>query len=147
MDFLDLQQLDRVPNGCSKSFSHHEFSKNDHSSSASELAEEQRQKGLQRRRERENILRELRLAPYGTSVTRASLYILYAVRDIFRRPYEEISALSGTTCIIIAESAKQIHSVFLSVRACFEKGQVAADSDHDLGNATRIPSYLLNCQL
>ena len=32
-------------------------------------------------------------------------------RDIFRRPHEETSALSGTTCIIIAESAKQIHSV------------------------------------
>ena len=34
-----------------------------------------------------------------------------ATRDIFRRPHEETSALSGTTCIIIAESAKQIHSV------------------------------------
>ena len=31
-----------------------------------------------------------------------------ATRDIFRRPHEETSALSGTTCIIIAESAKQI---------------------------------------
>ena len=34
-----------------------------------------------------------------------------ATRDIFRRPHEETSALSSTTCIIIAESAKQIHSV------------------------------------
>ena len=31
-----------------------------------------------------------------------------ATRDIFRWPHEETSALSGTTCIIIAESAKQI---------------------------------------
>ena len=38
------------------------------------------------------------------------LYTLHAVRDIFRRPHEETSALSGT-CIIIAESAKQIHLV------------------------------------
>ena len=37
-----------------------------------------------------------------------------ATRDIFRRPHEESSAHSGTTCIIIAESAKQIHSVCLS---------------------------------
>ena len=29
-----------------------------------------------------------------------------ATRDIFRRPHEETSALSGTTCTIIAESAK-----------------------------------------
>ena len=42
----------------------------------------------------------------GTSVTRAPPYTLYAVRDIFRRPHEETSALSGTTCTIIAESAK-----------------------------------------
>ena len=47
---------------------------------------------------------------YGTSVTRAPPYTLYAVRDIFRRPHEETSALSSTTCTIIAESAKQIHS-------------------------------------
>ena len=47
-----------------------------------------------------------------------------ATRDIFRRPHEETSALSGTTCIIIAGSAKQIHSVCLSVRTCLEKGQV-----------------------
>ena len=48
-----------------------------------------------------------------------------ATRDIFRRPHEETSALSGTTCIIIAESAKQIHSVCTrSVRTCLEKGQV-----------------------
>ena len=60
---------------------------------------------------------------YGTSVTRAPLNTLYAVRDIFRRPHEETSALSGTTCIIIAESAKQIHSVCLSVRACLEKAK------------------------
>ena len=32
---------------------------------------------------------------YGTSVTRAPLYTLYAVRDIFRRPHEETSALYG----------------------------------------------------
>ena len=32
---------------------------------------------------------------YGTSVTRAPLYTLYAVRDIFQRPHEETSALSG----------------------------------------------------
>ena len=31
-----------------------------------------------------------------------------ATRDIFRRPHEETSALSGTTCTIIAESAKYI---------------------------------------
>ena len=31
-----------------------------------------------------------------------------ATRDIFRWPHEGTSALSGTTCIIIAESAKQI---------------------------------------
>ena len=36
-----------------------------------------------------------------------------ATRDIFRRPHEETSALSGTTCTIIAESAKQIHSACL----------------------------------
>ena len=29
-----------------------------------------------------------------------------ATRDIFRRPHEETSALPGTTCTIIAESAK-----------------------------------------
>ena len=32
---------------------------------------------------------------FGTSVTRAPPYTLYAVRDIFRRPHEETSALSG----------------------------------------------------
>ena len=55
------------------------------------------------------------------------------------------SALSGTMCIIIAESAKQIHSVCLGVRACLEKGQVA---DRDLGHAPALhgmPSYLLHC--
>ena len=31
-----------------------------------------------------------------------------ATRNIFRRSHEETSAFSGTTCIIIAESAKQI---------------------------------------
>ena len=31
-----------------------------------------------------------------------------ATRDIFQRPHEETFAFSGTTCIIIAESAKQI---------------------------------------
>ena len=57
-----------------------------------------------------------------------------------RRPHEETSAFSGTTCIIIAESAKQIHStVCLSVRACLEKGQVVADSDRDLGHAPALP--------
>ena len=35
-----------------------------------------------------------------------------ATRDIFRRPHEQTSALSGTACIIIAESAKQIHKGF-----------------------------------
>ena len=35
----------------------------------------------------------------------------------------------------IAESAKHIHSVCLSFRACLEKDQVAADSDRDLGHA------------
>ena len=35
---------------------------------------------------------------------------LYAVRDTFWRPHEETSALSSATCIIIAESAKQIRS-------------------------------------
>ena len=43
-----------------------------------------------------------------------SIYVWYvrqqsfstATRDIFRRPHEETSALSGTTCTIIAESAK-----------------------------------------
>ena len=44
-----------------------------------------------------------------------------ATRDIFRRPHEETSALSGTTSIIIAESAKQIHSVCLSVRTCLSR--------------------------
>ena len=53
--------------------------------------------------------------------------------------YLQTSALSGTTCVIIAESAKQIHSVCLSVRTCLEKGQVAADSDWYLGHATALP--------
>ena len=74
-----------------------------------------------------------------------------STRDIFRRPHEETSALSGTTCIIIAESAKQI-ALGLSIRSepvscCLEKGQVAADSDRDLGHAPAppgIPTYLLN---
>ena len=63
-----------------------------------------------------------------------------ATRDILRRPHEETSAFSGTMCIIIAESAKQIHStVCLSVRTCLEKGQVVADSDRDLGHAPALP--------
>ena len=37
---------------------------------------------------------------YGTSVTRAPPYTLYAVRDIFRRPHEETSAFSGTRFFI-----------------------------------------------
>ena len=44
---------------------------------------------------------------------RAAIYNCTATRNIFRRPHEETSALSGTTCIIIAESAKPIHSVSL----------------------------------
>ena len=81
----------------------------------------------------------LRLAPiifsiYGTSVTRAPLYILYAVSDIFRQQHKETFTLSGTTCIIIAESAKRTHSVCLNVRACLEKIQWLW-----------LPSYLLNC--
>ena len=73
------------------------------------------------------------------------IYALCAVRDRFRRPHEETSALSSTTCIIITESAKQIHSVCLSVRVCLKRGEVAADSDRDLGHALPgIPSYLLN---
>ena len=82
---------------------------------------------------------------YGTSVTRAPLYTLYS--NSFRRPHEETSALSGTTCIIIAESAKQIALVSEPVSCCLEKGQVAADSDRDLGHAPAppgIPTYLLN---
>ena len=70
-----------------------------------------------------------------------------ATRTIFRRPHEETSALSGTTCIIIAESAKQIALVSEPVSCCLEKGQVAADSDRDLGHAPAppgIPTYLLN---
>ena len=64
-----------------------------------------------------------------------------ATRDIFRRPHEETSALSGTTCIIIAESAKQIHSVCpsmvcLSVRTCPRKAKY---SDRDLGHAPALP--------
>ena len=41
--------------------------------------------------------------------------------------------------LIIAESAKQIHSVCLSVRTCLEKGQVVADCDRDLGHAPALP--------
>ena len=61
-----------------------------------------------------------------------------ATRDIFRRPHEETSALSGTTCISIAESAKQlqIHSVCLSVRTCPRKAKY---SDRDLGHAPALP--------
>ena len=49
---------------------------------------------------------------YGTYVSnlsppRAAIYFVEAARDIFRKPHEETSALSSTTCIIIAESAKQ----------------------------------------
>ena len=44
-----------------------------------------------------------------------------ATRNIFRRPHEESSAHSGTTCIIIAESAK--HTLGLP-QSCLEKGQV-----------------------
>ena len=40
---------------------------------------------------------------YGTSVQLVYIQCT-ATRDIFRRPHEETSALSGTTCIIIAES-------------------------------------------
>ena len=36
-----------------------------------------------------------------TYVSRAPLYALYAVRDIFRRPHEETSALSSTTCFYL----------------------------------------------
>ena len=43
---------------------------------------------------------------------RAAIYI---TRVIFRRPHEQTSALFGTTCIIIAESAKQIQSIFTPV--------------------------------
>ena len=73
---------------------------------------------------------------------RAAIYNCTATRDIFRRPHEETSAFSGTTCIIIAESAKQIHvhsTVCLSVRTCLEKGQVVADCDRDLGHAPALP--------
>ena len=37
------------------------------------------------------------------------IYIVQHPRDIFSRPHEETSAFSGTTCIIIAESAKEMH--------------------------------------
>ena len=71
------------------------------------------------------------------SLSYARRYIqCMATRDIFRRPHEETSALSGTTCIIIAESAKQIHSVCLSVRTCPRKAKY---SDRDLGHAPALP--------
>ena len=67
---------------------------------------------------------------------RAAIYNCTATRDIFRKPHEETSALSGTTCIIIAESAKQMHSVCLSVRTCPRKAKY---SDRDLGHAPALP--------
>ena len=65
--------------------------------------------------------------------TRAPLYALYTMRDIFRRPHEETSALSGIprAYIINAESAKQIHSVCLSFRA----RERPSGCNRDLGHA------------
>ena len=43
---------------------------------------------------------------------------------------------------------RQQNRLPLSVRACLEKGQVAADTDRDLGHAPALlgmPTYLLNC--
>ena len=74
------------------------------------------------------------------SPVRRYSYIL--LRDIFWRPHEETSALSGTTCIIIAESAKLIHFVSEPV------SRKAKNFDRDLGHAPALPgmpSYLLNC--
>ena len=58
----------------------------------------------------------------------------------------ETSALSGSTWVMIAESAKQVHLSDLS----FEKREVT-DSERDLRNAlslcledARMPSYLLS---
>ena len=59
-----------------------------------------------------------------------------AAGDIFRKPHKETSALSGTTFIIIAESAKQI-------TPCLEKGEVA-DSDRDLAYASALPGRHMN---
>ena len=100
------------------------------------------QAGVKGMSERSELIPCIYIYVWYTSVTRAPLYTLYAVRDIFQRPHEETSALSGTMCIIIAEAAKQIHSVCLSVRACLEKDQVVADSDRDLGHAPALPGML-----
>ena len=58
--------------------------------------------------------------------------------DPERAPHRRVECSQSicTTCIIIDESAKHIHSVCLSFRACLEKGQVAADSDRDRNNAS-----------
>ena len=62
-----------------------------------------------------------------------------ATRDIFRRPHEETSALSGTTCIIIAESAKQIALVSEPVS---RKGQAAAAARTLIAILVMLPLYL-----
>ena len=72
---------------------------------------------------------------YGTSVTARRYIQCTATRDIFRRPHEETSALSGTTCTIIAESAKQIlvHSVCLSQNLSRERPSTL------IGHAPALP--------
>ena len=56
-----------------------------------------------------------------------------ATRDIFRRPHEETSALSGTTCIIIAESDT------LGLPQSEPVSRKAKYSDRDLGHAPALP--------
>ena len=75
---------------------------------------------------------------YGIRPSSARRYIqCTATRDILRRPHEETSALSGTTCIIIAESAKRIYT--LGLPQCQNLSRERPDSDRDLGHAPALP--------
>ena len=59
-----------------------------------------------------------------------------ATRDIFRRPHEETSALSGTTCIIIAESDT------LGLRSCVSQNLSRERPSTLIAILVMLPLYL-----
>ena len=62
-----------------------------------------------------------------------------ATRDILRRPHEETFALSGTTCIIIAESANTLDGLPQCQNLSRER---PSGCRRDLGHAPALPGML-----
>ena len=87
----------------------------------------------------------------GTSVTHAPLYVTYTPCAIYASArYSPIGRMkthlhhASATCIFryhVHNHCRVSNIYCLSVRACLEKGQVAADSDCDLGYAPALATW------